>query len=129
MGERGFDARQTQGTEDRQMQRVLLAGRETEEAGLSSLDSVSEDRVTHEEGEEEVDKMVSTWPVVSSGGSRRGRSTACGEPISGEPAFFKRKAARLCRSLSRVALDFFLGLGRFSFSTAAGNGNPLFSEL
>ena len=126
MGERGFDARQTQGTEDRQMQRVLLAGRETEEAGLSSLDSVSEDRVSDEEEEEE---MVSTWPVVSSGGSRRGRSTACGEPISGEPAFFKRKAARLCRSLSRVALDFFLGLGRFSFSTAAGNGNPLFSEL
>ena len=126
MGERGFDARQTQGTEDRQMQRELLAGKETEEAGLSSLDSVSEDRVSDEEEEEE---MVSTWPVVSSGGSWRGRSTACRGPISGEPAFFKRKAARLCRSLSRVALDFFLGLGRFSFSTAAGNGNPLFSEL
>ena len=87
-----------------------------------SLDSVPEDRVTDEEEEE--DKIVSTWPVVTSGDSRSGRSTANGGHITEEAAFFKRKAARLCRSRSKVARDFFLG-----FSTTAGNGFPFFSEL
>ena len=70
MGERGMEARQTQGTEEH-MQRVLLvsfllARRVKEESGLSStMDSVSEDRGSREEE----GKMASTWLVVTSGDS------------------------------------------------------------
>ena len=65
-------------------------------------------------------KTVSTWLVVTSGDSRSELSGATGALILEEAAFFfKRKAARLCRSLSMVALDFFLG------PRAAGNGNQI----
>ena len=68
MGERGLEARQTQGTEEH-MQRVLLVSRRVrEESGLSTsstMDSVSEDRGSREEE----GKVVSTWLVVTSGDS------------------------------------------------------------
>ena len=68
MGERGLEARHTQGTKEH-MQRVLLVFRRVrEESGLSTsstMDSVSEDRGSREEE----DKMVSTWLMVTSGDS------------------------------------------------------------
>ena len=60
-------------------------------------------------------KTVSTWLVVTSGDSRSELSGATG-------ALILKEAARLCRSLSMVALDFFLG------PRAAGNGFPFLSE-
>ena len=142
MGERSLDARQSQGTL-LQMQRGLLAGGVAQvvesDPDLSSKSLVSEPggRVSEPGGRDSTDedevKMVSTegqavssrWLGLTSGDSWCERSSrATGALAFEEAGFFKRKASRLCRSLFRVALDFF----RCFPTSSAGNDFTLFSE-